>query len=360
MQIENAPPAQHSLSGRLLYHYIQYERFHEDQYRNNTEDALKNAIIKLTATPTTNNSILRELLFINRLYQDEAIIKPLNAPLAILDQYLVERATTGIKDYTLMGWYAAAVISCYFAKRRIQTTVKAYLQKIISLWNKVESEVDSAFTRGITYQDNTPLGLEGVAGLLLMLIVIERSVTSVHLRRLIKEGVRYLLSFRRQVDFSQQDYNMFPSIINAQGKPVETPDYLGWGNGDLPQTLLFYRASDLFQNQELLQMSHLIGLNTLLRKEVKHTLAKGAELHSGSAGVAQMYRTLYQISGQQPYYQGYKLWLQHTLDLTKIQLQDNVYANQEYELMHGLVGIYLTLLTYEGKEKVDWREVLLL
>ena len=168
-----------------------------------------------------------------------------------------------------------------------------------------------------------------------MLIIIERSTAGVRLKATIKEGIRYVLSFQQEVDFSLGNYNVFPSAIMTQGKPVESADYLGWSADDLPQALLLYQASVLFQDQELLRIAHLVGLNSLLRKESSHTSVPGGELHSGAAGVAQMYRTLYRLSGQQPYYEGYELWLRQTLSLTDIQLYDDTYANRQYSLMHG-------------------------
>ncbi len=358
-QIENASVAQDSWSGRLLYFYTQYERLHDDRYKKNTEDALRSIIHEIMTTPATNR-ILRESLLINHLYQDRTIIKALSTPLATLDQYLIERATDGIKAGTLTDWYATAVVSCYFIKRKDQTLVQAYLPQLTSLWNEVESEATGTFNRRITYHGETPLGPEGIAGLLLMLITIERSAIGAHVKALIREGIRYVLSFRREVDFSQGNYNAFPSAITPHGDPIENTDYLGWSTGDLPQTLLLYQASILFQDQELQRISHLIGLNTLLRKDAFHTAVPGGELHSGSAGIAQVYRSLYRLSGKPPYHEGYKRWLRHTLNLADTQLYDTAYAHQEYSLMHGLVGIYLTLLAHKDEEYTGWREVLLL
>ena len=346
------------LSGRLMYHYTQYKRLQAPWHKRKAEEALSRAIDEITSVPTIDHNTLREILLIDRLYQDTTVALP---PLTTLDHQLTDRAVAGIQAYTLTGWYTAAVVSCHFGSRQGQTSVNAYLQQLTAAWNEVRGAtgIDCTFSQKLIYQNDTPLGLEGMAGLLLMLISIERSVDGSQLSELIKEGVRYLLSFRQEVDFSQQQYNVFPSAITAQGKPLEDGGCLGWSTGDLPQALLLHQAATLFHSQELLKIGHLVGLNTLLRED-HSLLVEGGELHSGSAGVAQLYHTLYQLSGHRAYYKGYKRWLRKTLNLTDTQLRNNAYAGQEYSMMHGLAGVYLTLLMHTHTDSQDWRSALLL
>ena len=102
-------------------------------------------------------------------------------------------------------------------------------------------------------------------------------------------------------------------------------------------------------------MAELVGLNTLLRTTEPTTLVANSLLYRGAAGVAHLYYKLYHASGQHPAYQrGYLFWLDQTQIWLHHELATGFYQNRESELLHGLVGVGLVLLSALAGHPLDW------
>ena len=347
--------------GRLFFHYGSYQATGSTYHKEKLEEAAIEAATKVVAEDITDNQVLRGLLLTN-IHQQTTIIQLPPNKLTTLHEYIVDQATTWIEGKTFAGWYSAAIIGNYFSQKADQIPEKTYLQHLVSLWNEIERlrSTDISFGQSLVFNDITSLGFEGVSGFLLMMITIEKTVNKKMLKRIIREGIRFILSFRKEVDFLHQAYSVFPSEITTQQKPTVGPDRLSWSSGDLPQAFLLYKAHSFFQDTQLKKMADLIGLNTLLRKGKEHLLVGGEALYGGSTGVAQTYRALFQLSGHQAYHEGYKFWMQQTSATIDKSLSDGAYLGKEYSVLHGLTGIYLALLTEEATIEQEWQRILLL
>lgn len=360
-QIEKATTHQHDLVGRLLFRYGSYQATGSVHHKEKLEEAVVDAITKVVAENITDNQVLRGLLLID-IYQLKPIIQLPPNKLTTLNEYISDQTTTWIGNKTFTGWYSAAIAGNYFSQRVDWVQAKAYLQHLVSLWNKVERlrSANAPFSQSLIFNDSTSLGFEGFAGFLLMIIAIAKVVNEEVLNRIIREGIRFVLSFKREVDFLQHSYSVFPSAITAQQKPIVYPDRLSLSSGDLPQALLLYQAHSFFQDTHLKKVADLAGLNTLLRKGREHLLVDNEALYGGSTGVAQTYHALFRLSGHRAYHEGYKFWMQQTLLTINRRLYDDTYRGHEYNVLHGLTGIYLALLTEDSKIERDWQKILLL
>lgn len=354
-QLEEQLSRSRNLPGRLLYCYTHYQISSDVRYRKKTEATLAELSTRVVEEKIADIRTLRGLLLLEA-YQDTLIASSCRQELVILDEYLVDQSASWIADHTLNGWYAAAIVGRYFLLRKEHT----YLQSLVAAWRNAEKVSAGVVNTNplLTYEDNTPLGFEGISGLLLLLTDIEQTVHEEAIRKIIREGIRYLLSFRSEVDFSNQQYAVFPQAINGQ-ELVEGVRPLAWGGSDLAQAVLFYRAHTLFQDKQLRHTADLVGLNTLLRKDRKHLLTRDETVFGGAAGVAQTYATLYRLSGHQSYQSGYEYWLREMLISLDTQLLDR-YTGRECSLYDGLLGIYLVLLSYQTELKVSWPKALLL
>ncbi|WP_125916805.1 hypothetical protein [Hymenobacter coccineus] len=207
------------------------------------------------------------------------------------------------------------------------------------------------------------LGLDdGLASELLLLIELYQAglQDDVIVRR-VREGIQYLLALRRDVDFLEQKYSVFPSSVHPYFQEATYGAALGWPKGDLGQVLLLYEANRLLGDNELAKIAELIGLNTLLRTSREATDVIGAQFYQGAAGVAHLYRRLYQVSGQVAYREGQYFWL----DRTQIWLDQELasgsysYEHRKGNLSHGLVGIGLVLLCEVAGMEWNWETSLL-
>jgi hypothetical protein len=208
-----------------------------------------------------------------------------------------------------------------------------------------------------------PLGLdEGLAAELLGLIQAhELGLQDAAILERVRAGIRYLLALRRQTDFLDQAYSVFPyEVAFPTNEPAFSPE-LSWRRGDLGQSLLLYRAHDLLGDQELIKIAELVGLNTMLRTSVTSTGVNTAHFFQGAAGIAYLYLKLYHISGQTSYYQSHQFWLVQTQQWLPPALLPNYVELQAPPsgLLHGLAGIGLVLLASTSPLTLDWDALIL-
>ena len=356
VQLEKQLSQSQDLSGQLLYFYTQYQINDDTHHREEAEATLVELSAQIVAEKNPDLRTLRGLL-LSGVCQDTAVASACWHELTILDEYLADQALDWIAKGTLAGWYAAAVAGYHFILQKMPVRLHA----LVSTWRSTAEMLASR--RGISpllpYEEQTPLGFEGISGLLLLLIRIEQASHEDMLEKIIREGIRFVLSFRNEVDFSRQQYAVFPQAIASGNGLSEEPRCLAWGGSDLAQALLFYRAYGLFQDVELKRIADLVGLNTLLRKERSHLLTPDETVYGGAAGVAQTYAALYHLSGHQAYHKGYQQWLREILTSLDTPLSD-AYPGNEYGLYDGLLGIYLVLLSYRMVPPATWPRVLLL
>ncbi len=339
------------LTGQLLYSYTHYQLNQDVQSKNRTVAALTELSTRVVADQMTDARTLRGLL-LSGACLDAAVASSCHRK---LDEYLINQTASWIADCTLTGWYNAAIVGRYFLLKKEHEHLKSW----VSAWGEIGKSSNALLpTHPLrAYNEHTLLGFEGVSGLLLLLIDIEEAVREVALRGMIREGIRYLLSYQNEIDFSAQRYAAFPQKAISGG--ASSVEQLGWGGSDLPQAVLLYRAYSLFQEQQLRRTADLIGLNTLLRKDKAHLLTQNESVYGGAAGVAQTYNALYRLSGRPAYQVGYKYWLQEVLISLDTQFYDG-YAGQEYDLYKGLLGVYLTLLSYQTPKNLVWKQAILL
>ena len=219
-EIEKAPTHQNFPVGRLLYHYARYQTTGESRHGEQCKEILAKVIASIVVEDITDNQILREFLLTN-IYQQKIITKSLSRELGTLNEYLIDSASALIKSNTFTGWYSAGVISNFFSKKVDQVSEKVYLQHLISLWDKAERLLmrDNLFDQLLVFEDNVPLGLEGIAGFILMMIATEKTNDSRILKRVIQQGIRFIFFLKKDVDFSRQIYSIFPSSLDSQKKP---------------------------------------------------------------------------------------------------------------------------------------------
>ena len=362
-QLEKQPPqSQSDLVGRLLYVYTHYEIDNDTRNQKRTIEVLTDLATYVSTDSVTDVRVLRGLL-LSGASRNKNIFPACSKELSVLDEYLLDLATACIAECSWSGWYLVAVVGNYFLEKK----ESEYLQQLVTAWRDAAGE-HAVSGQLLSYTESTSLGFEGISGFLIMLMSIEQQVHEPVLEKIIRQGVRFVLSFQSEVDFSNQQYAIFPQAISSGRKPIKEPQSLAWGGSDLAESLLFYRAYNLFGNKQLQRTANLIGLNTLLRKEKAHLLTPDTTVYGGTASVALTYLSLYRLSGQQPYRAGYKHWIQETTSMLSADEAGGPpwtrhppqYLGPTYDLYNGLLGTYLMLLSHQSKTELQWPGVLLL
>lgn len=283
-----------------------------------------------------------------------------------LDDYLFKTARGFVEEDNIDYLHGALGVVQYFSGRQ-QGAAKQYADVLIEKICKraVQEEAGCWFRNNLIRVDgkqviNFSLS-HGLCGILLTLLKVHAGSAHKELiANTVKEGIRFILKHKIDVDFSRSEYSFFPLMIARDAHEIITPDRMGWSCGDLNEVLLFYRAAKLFGDDGLLRLANLIGMQSMMRKDGPSTQATTAAFCHGAAGLAQSCRILHKETGFPVYRDGYEHWLQRTILLLEDELPKGVYAGKEEGLLDGLTGIALTLLSYISDKALNWSSVLLL
>jgi len=247
----------------------------------------------------------------------------------------------------------------YFSLRPPTPAGQAHLQALLAAPLPLAS---TTWPRPEALPEQLALGLtEGLAATLLLLSRLSRlGVPGLDLRASVRQGVQRLLTLRHPVDFAEQHYAVFPYQVHRATGVASFSAELSWRRGDLGQAVLLYEAQDLLQDAELANIAELVGLNTLLRTTIPATQVTSSLLGQGAAGVAYLYHKLFYASGQRPAYrQGYQFWLAQTQHWLGEELAAGFYEHRQGDLLDGLAGVGLVLLSALSGSRLRWDAVVL-
>ena len=206
------------------------------------------------------------------------------------------------------------------------------------------------------------LGLaDGLAAELLLLLRLHKmGIQHATLLPGLRSGLARLLKLRQQVDFSEGLYNAFPYHTPPDFSPAAlSSQELSWRHGDVGQSLLLYKFAEELPNAELLPIAELVGLNTLLRTSWQSTQLNTSQVGQGTAGLAYLYQRVYRLSGHAAYRKGAAFWLEKTNTLLQQELATGFYREQKGDIMQGLVGVGLVLLSSLLDEDLEWDRLVL-
>ncbi|OUJ71067.1 glycoside hydrolase family protein [Hymenobacter crusticola] len=200
----------------------------------------------------------------------------------------------------------------------------------------------------------TILGLgDGLAGEALQLIRLYKAgIQQPILLKAIKARILAILATRREVDFSEGIYSMFPDAITSDTDQIRDSQELTWRGGDLGQALLLYEACMLLQDEELAWLAELVGLNTLLRKEEGMTSVHTSAFYTGAAGIAHLYYQLHRISGNPAYEAGHRYWVGKIQRFLPQDIASGLYERQS-GLRYDLTSMASTLLAAVTAQPIE-------
>lgn len=359
--------------GLVLYYSQLYEVLEEHRYRDMALQLLQEVIDNWEA----GNTRLMTSSFgsggagfawtLTFLSQKKFIDVDLNEELSELDKYLFEDAMRQVDSDATDFLHGALGILHYFTTRSQEEQIKIYANEIIVKLNEKGIYDDKGFRlhnffTGKEAPDEINFSLShGLTGILMILMnAWENSAHQKIIEQMVGEGVRYVLHYRRDVDFANGVFNYFPmSLFENTGRKMES-NRLAWCYGDLNEVLLLNRAGQFLHRENYTRLAQLIGLQTLLRNDEHSTLATDSQFCHGTAGLAQFYRILYEMTGHEAYRTGYEQWIEQTLLNIESELATGKYAGKETNFLEGLVGVALTLLTYVSGKDLQWSRCLLL
>lgn len=202
----------------------------------------------------------------------------------------------------------------------------------------------------------------GLSGIVLVLLnTIESGKGDEDLIIFVRRCLSYLKSQFHEVDFSQRIFCHFDSVQNENIRP-RSNTRLAWCYGDLNQALLFLKAGQILQDTEYTVLGERIGLTALKRRAEDQTFVEHSTFCHGASGIAELFKTFYVMTGNPSFLEGYEYWIEETLKLLNNELDNGYYENERYrgQLLDGLPGSSIILMSYVSDEMPDWQKLFLL
>jgi hypothetical protein len=132
---------------------------------------------------------------------------------------------------------------------------------------------------------------------------------------------------------------------------------LSWSNSDLNFSTALYSLPEIYKTDSLIENANIIIEESAKRIELQQTIHnEDYRLFFGSAGVAQLYKALYdQNIMTEITSTSYEHWINKTYDFL-----DKPNGESDYSYINGKIGAILSIKEYMGDNVGDWDKLLLL
>ena len=132
---------------------------------------------------------------------------------------------------------------------------------------------------------------------------------------------------------------------------------LTWSNSDLNFSTTLYSLPEIYKTENMIESANIIIEESVKRTELKQTVHnEDYRLFFGSAGVAQLYKALYdQNIMPETTSNAYEQWIVKTSDFL-----DKSNGEKDYSYINGKIGAILSVKEYLGDNVGDWDKLLLI
>jgi lantibiotic biosynthesis protein len=200
----------------------------------------------------------------------------------------------------------------------------------------------------------------GQAGLLILLMqAYNIGGITPQVKSLLQRNAAYLLACKREV-LPPGHYNFFPAAIDLQTKAITANERLAWCYGDLGQALFLYKAAAFFNSDHFRIEADSICIKTTERVTYNTTLLQGAQVCHGMGGVAHFYQLLGELSGLECCKKSSAFWMEQAIGAADDDIAKVYSPGRQLDVIEGLPGIGLVLMSYLSAKRLDWGKMILL
>lgn len=178
-------------------------------------------------------------------------------------------------------------------------------------------------------------------------------------KELAMESINFILN--QENIFTKDLISKYPSFCRINSK---NNSRLGWCYGDLGIAMAFWHYSQVFQDKVIEQKAIDIFLFNSKRRDLDLNAVIDASLCHGTSGIALIFYRMYINTHIELFLETAQYWLNQTLVMSKhidgiVGYKSNNKDNS-INLLTGISGIGLALLTMLSGDNFDWDECLLL
>ena len=172
----------------------------------------------------------------------------------------------------------------------------------------------------------------------------------------IKQQIKFLVSHIQEVEFSNHPtMSHFPFEINLKTGERRYTDEFSWCRGDLSVLVLLYKADKAFGETHNQFVANTVG-NIIAKRTKIEEINQNPFIRNGTAGIAQCFYTLYNLSRKTFYKEAYQSWITETYRLKALGYSRLLPDS----LLDGMEGVNLVLDSYQYDKSMDWSKRILL
>ncbi len=370
-------------TGVALFHFY-YSKFKNEELNAQIgTEILVESIEKINLgynTPTFCTGVAGAAWTIELLKEEKLIDIDSDALLSDLDGFL-ENSLGIDKQYNFYDFLHGAIgIGYYFFKRyenTIDTSLKSNYKRLLL---KIVHELkETAQINGDTakwesnlifneklrgYNLSLAHGISSIINFLGRLS--EHSDFKKETLPLLQKAVNYVIEHKKD---SVSASSCFPDWITVANKKSASAR-LAWCYGDLGIAISLWKAGKVLKNKELCDQSLLVLKHSTKRRDLEEVRIKDAGLCHGSYGVMHIYNHMYKETQDLIFKEAAQYWLKKGIDMGT---HKNGFAGynqwvggnnpgwkKEVNLLEGVSGIGLALISYLAPFKTKWDECLMI
>lgn len=334
-----------------------------DKFENHLNESLNNM-----STYTYANGLSGILYMLKFMQTNELINIDINSYNKVFNRILMKEMLTDISLGNIDFLHGALGIATCLLK--IGTTSKTISYFIDALFDKaiIDFKNDTCkwkFPFGLFRNDAPTYNISlshGMSGLLIFLCKLRNSgYESPKIDFMIKGGTKYLVE---QSFDSPKFISQFPRL----SKEVSFEESrLAWCYGDLGVSYAIFLSGKILGDDDLRNLGIEFLINTTKRLTYTQTAIVDASLCHGSAGLFMFYNRLYLETKLPVFNNSAQYWIKKTIEYStlndgiagyKSYIQNKWICN--YDLLSGVSGIGMSLLSFLKHDTQEWDELFLL
>ncbi len=292
-----------------------------------------------------------------------------NEMLSNADDYLYQVAQIELKKGNYDFLHGATGIIFYFAKRNRQD----YLRHLIQLLVNIAIEEGDG-VKWMTIIDHET-GIKGFNislshGSSSIALVLCKVLQIMPKEKIVKTLLIKTVSYILNQKISVEKYGTFFPNTSIESQPILYKTRLAWCYGDLGVAIAIWQSGLILKNQDWIERGMTILLHAAARRGLKDNFVQDAGICHGTAGIAQIFNRLFRYTNQIEFKEAADYWVIETL---KMAVFDDglagykTWRTEKYggwqtdeNLLEGIAGIGLSLLSFVMQEDPAWDECLLI
>ncbi|WP_025141469.1 lanthionine synthetase LanC family protein [Pedobacter jeongneungensis] len=369
-------------SGQLGYILYLFEssRLTGEDAREEAEGLLYELFEKINATTpafgdySLANGYTGFCLLVNYLEKQGFIEIDVEDELYQLDLAIANKSIADIKLNNTDFLYGATGYLHYFAERNLSPFIKQNIESLLKriFENEIIDEEGLRFRNAFYHKEpdennhiNFGLAHGNLALGMVFLNLADKDPTLHWLRKKAELLAHYMI---KHLELRAGDdaviRSLFPSIIRTDGIKCFNKIPVAWCYGDLAICIFLYRVGQFSENDQYRKVADQIGHLSMKETFKQLDFVNDPFFCHGSAGIAQLYKSLYQLSNDENYLNHYEFWIDRTNKIiaTKYRskdINDAIEKPEHASLLEGLIGTALVLNSY--KNNIDpWKSIFLL